>query len=403
MRPKPPIGWTPVELGTIAEVRFSNIDKKTRANESPVRLCNYMDVWKNPYIHAQMPFMVATAGENAIEAFRLQVDDVLLTKDSETRDEIAQPSVVRSIDGEPKIVLGYHLALVRPKPGRVHGPFLAAQLTLPEFRRPLTKLASGTTRFGLGLDAIQGTIVWLPPFEEQCRIAEVLMAVDFNSATSRALIHQVRRLQEALLQDLLKNRAQESQCEFETVRLGDIFEERKEVGKPGLPVMSVTIDDGMVERSSLDRRIESDLTAEEHLLVKAGDIAYNTMRMWQGCSGLAIKECIVSPAYIVCKPLGRILPEFGAHLLRLPETVRKLHRYSQGIHEDRLRLYFEHFAAIKVQLPPIERQRECVKLLHAVDVRVRTAWRHLAGLAQAKEALSQALLTGRAPAGGGVR
>jgi type I restriction enzyme, S subunit len=70
-------------------------------------------------------------------------------------------------------------------------------------------------------------------------------------------------------------------------RLGDFFSNRQEPGRPGLPVMSVTMNDSLVLRDDLDRRTESGLRPDQHLLVRKGDIAYNMMRMWQGACGLA--------------------------------------------------------------------------------------------------------------------
>ena len=39
--------------------------------------------------------------------------------------------------------------------------------------------------------------------------------------------------------------------------------------------MSIMMNEGLVERMSVDRRVDSKLSAERHSLVRAGDIAYN--------------------------------------------------------------------------------------------------------------------------------
>jgi type I restriction enzyme S subunit len=73
-----------------------------------------MEVWKNPYIHKHLNFMEGSATSKEIERFGLRCGDVLLTKDSETKDEIAEPSLVREqIDS---LVLGYHLAQLKQFP-----------------------------------------------------------------------------------------------------------------------------------------------------------------------------------------------------------------------------------------------------------------------------------------------
>lgn len=140
------------------------------------------------------------------------------------------------------------------------------------------------------------------------------------------------------------------------VRLGDLFESRRERGRSGLPLFSVTIDSGLVDRETLDRKQDSALTPEEHLLVKPGDIAYNMMRMWQGAFGLADREGMVSPAYVVLKPKPNIDPAYLAQLLRTPRLLYQLWAYSYGLTDDRLRLYFRDFSVIPVALPRLEIQ-----------------------------------------------
>lgn len=393
----PPKGWRAAELGSVADLRFSNVDKKTREGQKPVRLCNYMDVWKNNYIRADMPFMVSTASDREMETFGLRVHDVLITKDSETKEEIAQPSVVLEVNGSPPMVLGYHLAMLRPDPEHVYGPFLSAQLSVAKFRSQFVRQANGTTRFGLGVDTINEAVVWLPPLPEQKRIAAVLSAVDGAIESNRAVQTQTRRLKQATLQSLLTHGLPGKKSKLTIHRLGDLYTERREPGARGMRTVSVTIDSGLVDRDEMERRVESELTPEQHLRVHVGDLAYNTMRMWQGCSGVAGVDCLVSPAYVVCAPTDMIDPLFGGYLLRWENTIHKLHMQSQGVADDRLRLYFEQFARIKVSVPPVADQRRIASCLSAIDTRLSSTTAALSALTKLKAALSQELLTGSGP------
>ena len=88
-----PEHWEVRRLRTIAELRISNVDKHVKDNEVPVRLCNYVDVYKNNRISERLEFMPATATPDEIERFRLEIDDVLITKDSETWDDIGVPAL----------------------------------------------------------------------------------------------------------------------------------------------------------------------------------------------------------------------------------------------------------------------------------------------------------------------
>ena len=103
-------------------MRVSNVDKHTKDDEQPVRLCNYVDVYKNDRIRSGMAFMRATATTDEIERFRLRSGDVLITRDSEAWNDIGVSALVE--DTQDDIVSGYHLALLRPFPERVDGGFL---------------------------------------------------------------------------------------------------------------------------------------------------------------------------------------------------------------------------------------------------------------------------------------
>ena len=182
-------------------------------------------------------------------------------------------------------------------------------------------------------------------------------------------------------------------------RFGNAFVKRTERGRAGLPTMSVTINDGLVFRDSIDRKMDTNLLAEEHLLVQKGDIAYNMMRMWQGASGLAEADALVSPAYVVLRPTAAIDPLFAAYLFKHPRTIYLFWAYSYGLTEDRLRLYFDDFSLIPICLPPIFEQRKIAEILFTWDRAIEKVHELIANARTKKLALSQRILPidGRTP------
>lgn len=89
-----PDGWRRVPLKTTSDFAVSNVDKHSFDDELPVRLCNYTDVYKNDRVSPEMDLMAATATPQEIERFRLEVGDVVITKDSESWNDIAIPAYV---------------------------------------------------------------------------------------------------------------------------------------------------------------------------------------------------------------------------------------------------------------------------------------------------------------------
>lgn len=175
-------------------------------------------------------------------------------------------------------------------------------------------------------------------------------------------------------------------------RLGDLFTSRREKGRAGLPTLSVTLNNGLVNREDLDRKQDTNLSPEEHLLVKPGDIVYNMMRMWQGAFGLADHEGLVSPAYVVLKAKKTVDPLFASYLLESPRMRHLLWAYSYGLTEDRLRLYVDDFKRIPADVPPLPQQRRIALGLTLWDRAIRNIEKLIEVLAKEKEAQRRRLL-----------
>ena len=171
-----PAHWEVRRLRNVAEMRVSNVDKLTKNDERPVRLCNYTDVYKNDRIRAEMPFMRATATTDEIERFRLRVGDVLITKDSEAWDDIGVPSLVSV--AAPDLISGYHLALLRPRDYELLGGYLLRALQSKNLAYQFHIEAKGVTRFGLTHSGIKSVWLPVPPLPEQAAIVRFLDHAD---------------------------------------------------------------------------------------------------------------------------------------------------------------------------------------------------------------------------------
>jgi type I restriction enzyme S subunit len=184
-----PSHWTIHRLKEVAIVRPSNVDKKSVEGERAVRLCNYVDVYKNDRITADMEFMEATATDAQIKQFSLRGGDVIITKDSETWDDIAVPAYVpETIDS---LVCGYHLALIRPDARRLDGAYLARCFAAEGLCDQFRVAANGITRYGLDTQSIKCAVFPVPPLPEQRTIAAFL---DRETTRIDALIGHKERL-----------------------------------------------------------------------------------------------------------------------------------------------------------------------------------------------------------------
>ena len=192
--------WISLPLSSLVDIRVSNVDKKVIQGEKPVRLLNYMDAYTNDYIGSDVEFMEASATVAEIARFKVDVGDVVLTKDSETPDDIGIPAVV--VDQIENLVCGYHLALLKIKPDLVNPVFLCKQLGSEQAARYFGQRATGSTRYGLSTGALAKFPVVLPSLVKQEAISRVLTGIDTTIEKTETLIAKYQQIKAGLMHDL---------------------------------------------------------------------------------------------------------------------------------------------------------------------------------------------------------
>ena len=169
------------------------------------------------------------------------------------------------------------------------------------------------------------------------------------------------------------------------------------------PVLSVSIHHGISDKElneeELDRKITRSEDKSLYKIVHNNDLAYNMMRAWQGGFGASKLSGLVSPAYVVCKPKTSMNSYYFELALRTPNAVTELKRYSRGITDFRLRLYWDEFKNIHVPIPPPE---EIDAILISIketnskyDRLISVAVRQITLLQERRTALISAAVTGK--------
>lgn len=187
-----PDHWEFSRLKRACKVFPSNVDKKSYDDETSVVLCNYTDVYYNERITRDLDFMEATATNEQVAKFTLRAGDVIITKDSETADDIAVSAYVP--EHLPGVVCGYHLSMIRPYP-HVSGAFIKRLFDSAYTKGRLATLANGLTRVGLGQYQLDNLELPIPPLKEQEQIVDFL---DRETAKIDSLIEEQQKLIELL-------------------------------------------------------------------------------------------------------------------------------------------------------------------------------------------------------------
>ena len=165
-----PAHWKVNRLKYVAKIRPSNVDKHLYPDEIQVRLCNYTDVYYNDYITVDTVLKKGSCKESEFAKFVLRKGDVIITKDSETPDDIGVPTFVK--DDLDNIVCGYHLTMIRPY--ACLGEFIFRCIQSDRTRRYFELESNGITRYGLGKPSIENLPLPIPTAPEQRQIADFL-------------------------------------------------------------------------------------------------------------------------------------------------------------------------------------------------------------------------------------
>ncbi|MCU0341707.1 MAG: restriction endonuclease subunit S, partial [Spirosomaceae bacterium] len=327
-----PAHWNVERLNRLAHIQPSNVDKHTKQDEIPVRLCNYTDVYKRTFIHNGIEFMRATATQAEIDKFTLQKGDVLITKDSEVWTDIAVPAyVTEELEG---VLCGYHLTHIRPYTGIV-GEFIFRSFQALPIAYQFWVSAKGVTRYGIDTYSIKSSTFLLPPLEEQAGIVRFLDGAEkqirLYIRAKQKLIKLLNEQKQAIIQQAVTHGLnpnapmKDSGAEWlgaipahwELRRNGQLFLERNETGFPELPILEVSLNTGVRIRDfegSKRKQIMRDKA--KYKRAAAGDIAYNMMRMWQGAVGVAPTDGLISPAYVIARPLPDTNSYYYEYLFR---------------------------------------------------------------------------------------
>ena len=277
--------------------------------------------------------------------------------------------------------------------------YFKTESLIAQFRKYSQGLVKDT--LNLKYEAFSRIPVGFPLPAEQQKIADCLTSLDEVIIAQERKVEALKVHKNGLMQQLFPREGENlprlrfpefrDAPEWEERKAGSLFTNRVAKGERGLPIYSVTMHDGMVRRDSIDRNFHDIEDAASNKKACKNDIAYNTMRMWQGALGVAVEDCLVSPAYVVLAPQEDAVPRFFQYLFKLPASLVLLTSHSRGLTKDRLRLYYDDFARIQLRCPERDEQQRISDCLSCVDDQINADSQKLAALQTHKNGLMQQL------------
>lgn len=281
--------------------------------------------------------------------------DLVYADASEDVKDIAKPTILLHTNG-CSVVAGLHTIALRPM--ERNSLFLFYCSLSPQFRKQVWKTANGLKVIGISAAHLQDTRISLPVNDEGGKLGDFFATLDSLVAAHERKLGLLRKKKTYYLQQIFsqKLRFRGFDKPWQQRKLGEYFSERRETSAVG-KMLSVTINNGVVPAAELDRKDSSSEDKSHYKCVHIDDLPYNSMRMWQGASGVSLYKGIVSPAYTVLRPKPESVSAFFAIAFKQSKMLQIFQRFSQGLTSDTWNLKYPQLSLIEMPIPLADEQQ----------------------------------------------
>ena len=276
-----------------------------------------------------------------------------------------------------------------------------------------------TTMTTIDQETILSTILPQPPKEEQQTIAAFLdretVKIDALIAEQQRLIELLKEKRQSVISHAVAKGLnpnapmKDSGVEW----LGDVPEhwELKATKRLFRLVVEPAPDDndhellsiytaiGVRPRKELEEKGNKATTTNGYWMVKKGDLIVNKLLAWMGAIGISNYDGVTSPAYDILRQRLPLEPRYYDFLFRCGVCFSEFRRYSRGIMDMRLRLYFDELGQLYMPYPSKVEQNEIVSFLESeldkFDPLIAETQLAISLLQERRTALISAAVTGK--------
>ncbi len=281
--------------------------------------------------------------------------------------------------------------------------YLRYALLSQEFQARLKSISAQSTRAYVGITEQKRLEIFLPPKDEQRKIAEILRtwddAIEKLTALRDAKASRLSALAQRLLAPSRTIGKNVPESNWPLMTFGELFDERQDRNNGLGPDDVVTVGKYAIRKQSEHfKRSVASKDQSSYWIISPGDFVYDPMSAYYGALGRydENRDGIVSPAYRVIRLNKMAHSDFIVHLLRTHHIRFLLEtRSSQGNKEGKRRLLQrDEFASIEARLPPYEEQREIANIISEFEQDLRLTETEITAIERQKRGLMQKLLTG---------
>ena len=324
------------------------------------------------------PFFITPEMDSEMSSTRVAENDVLLNI---TGSSIGRSCIMPASHLPANV--NQHVSIIRVRQGLVMPQIMHYFWMSNAGKTAIDLFQTGGNREGMSADAIANTPFLYYGMDEQKRIVYYLdkkcAQIDAVISKTNATIEEYKKLKQSIIAEAVTKGIQRNRqmkpsgvdwigklpADWKVQRGKRLFVETNERSIDGheelLTVSHIT---GVTPRSMKNVNMFMAESLVDYKVCHIGDLAANTMWMWQGAIGVSKYEGVISPSYNTYRQRNNsYYYGYLEYLLRIPNLVATYAAYSTGITASRLRLYPDQFFSIMFPVPPMSEQKEIADYL----------------------------------------
>lgn len=360
--------WEQRKLGEIANSFEYGLNASSKTYDGENKYIRITDIDESSHVFNQDNLTSPNISLDKLNHYLLEEGDILLAR---TGASTGKSYYYSKMDGK----VFFSGFLIRAKIKQEYNVSFIFQNTLTERYNNFIQVTSQRSgQPGINAQEYARFALYIPELKEQQKIGVFFKQLDNAIALHQRKLDALKLMKKGFLQqmfpkieaDIPEIRFADFDGKWEQRKLGEIFNERSERSADG-ELISVTINSGVIKASKLEKKDNSSFDKSNYKVVKKGDIAYNSMRMWQGASGYSSYDGILSPAYTVIYPRKDIDTIFIAYMFKKIDMIQTFQRNSQGLTSDTWNLKFPSLSTIKIKIPANDEQIKITNLFQKLE------------------------------------
>jgi type I restriction enzyme S subunit len=412
-----PSGWEVKKLKYLSAVFSSSVNRHVHKDEIQLCVCHYPMVYNEEFINKNSKMEKGSCKEDEYKKYILKKGQVILTKDSESPDDIGIPCYIENDFNN--VVCGYHLTIIQKKDKNINSKFLFRFIQSDRVRAYFEDNSKGITRYSLGKSKIENMFINIPlPFEQQ-KIASFLdhktQRIDDLIEKTEKKIELLKEKRTALINHCVTKGLNpgvemkdsgvewigEIPSHWESKKIKYMFKIKKDIcGEEGHDVLSVT-QQGIKKKDIVSGEGQLSMDYTKYQIVHIGDFVMNHMDLLTGYVDIAKFPGVTSPDYRVFSLIDeKCVDKYYLYLFQIGYKNEIFYGFGQGSSKfGRWRLPSKQFKNFKFPHPSYKEQKQIDEYLDEqtqnIDSTIEKETQRIELLKEYRQSLISAAVTGK--------